>query len=100
MSKPYKAKSISGAQARVRQLEKQVADCSRYLGMANEREKKLKSERQVLAKLAAKGPCFYNPLDAWAAETLRDEILRTECGLNPDGTYIKHAETAPAPKTE
>jgi hypothetical protein len=32
-------------------------------------------ELRLLAKLAAKKPMFFNPLEAFAAETLRDRIL-------------------------
>lgn len=31
--------------------------------------------REMLAKLAAKEPMFYNPLEAFAAERVRDKIL-------------------------
>ncbi len=42
-----------------------------------------------MAKLAATGPAFYYPLEAMAAEQLRDDILRVSCRLNPDGTPIR-----------
>jgi hypothetical protein len=37
--------------------------------------KRLQSERLLLAKLAARTPQFFSPLEAMAAETLRDTIL-------------------------
>ncbi len=79
---PYKARSINGAQARVRNLEKQVAYLDKWAG-------ELVQERRILAKLAAEGPAFFNPLDAFAAKTLRDKILERECRLNPDGSPME-----------
>jgi len=48
----------------------------------------LHKERVALARLAAKGPAFSNPIEAWEAEALRDLILAS-IGLNPDGTTRK-----------
>ena len=45
-------------------------------------------ERILLAKAASDGPCFYNPIEAMAAKTLRDTILKDECGLLPNGDRI------------
>lgn len=42
--------------------------------------RKLRADRLTLAKLAARTPMFFNPLDAFAAETLRDKLL-TAAGL-------------------
>lgn len=78
-AKPYKAKTLSGAQARVRYLEKQ---CRSFLDQATQYHE----DRVLMAKLAAKGPAFYNPLEAMAAEKRRDEILGYWCKLNPDGS--------------
>jgi hypothetical protein len=80
---PYKAKTLSGAQTRVRQLLKQREEYSELIG-------RFRRERKLLAMLAAKGPCFYNPLDAFEAENIRDRILANECRLKPDGTPIGH----------
>jgi hypothetical protein len=77
-SRPYKARSLTGAQARVRMLEKQ-RDQAHY-------------ECQQLAKLAATGPTFFNPMDVWNAEAIRDRILLA-CGLNPDGSFIPKEAT-------
>lgn len=88
-SKPYRAKTLSGAQAYVRMLLKQRERTHRLLEQIDQERKQLLVDRRTLAKLAAKGPCFYNPLEAFAAETLRDNILRIECSLTPDGKYIR-----------
>jgi len=64
----YRAKSITGAQRRVRDLERQVQERDALLERWNK-------ERQLLARLAAKGPAFFNPLEAMYAEKIRDEIL-------------------------
>ncbi len=66
--KPYKAKSLSGAQSRVRQLSKQVAERDQLL-------ERWSYERRMLAKLAAETPQFFNPLVAMEAKQIRDEIL-------------------------
>lgn len=74
-------KSQAGAERRVRQLEKQTATLKAIA-------KKFYSERIMLAKLAAKGPAFFNPLHAMEAATVRDEILR-KLNMNPDGSFIR-----------
>lgn len=75
MRSPYKAKSLTGAQARVRQLLKQQATTTELLD-------RYAWERVELAKLASKTPMFFNPLDAIVAGNVRDRILR-EKGLIP-----------------
>ena len=80
-AKPYKARSISGAQQYVRLLLKQRMNTEALLS-------KWSHERRMLAKLAASGPAFYNPLDVYAAQKIRDVILEKECRLNPDGTPL------------
>jgi hypothetical protein len=77
----YRAKTLRGAETRVRQLLKTLREYDKICD-------RLKLERRTLAKLAAEGPCFYNPLDAMAAEILRDKILRDECRLTPEGKPI------------
>lgn len=67
----YKAKTLSGAQARVRTLERRI---THLVGLID----KLDKERRALAKLAAKEPMFFNPLDVWEAEKVRDRILNME----------------------
>jgi hypothetical protein len=86
-TKPYTAKTLSGAQALVRSLMKQRRK-------DNELIYRLTQELKLLAKLAAKGPAFFNPLEAMAAEQLRDRVLRQFCRLNPDGTPIKESPDA------
>lgn len=83
--KPYKAKSLAGAQRKARELQRdnqqlyaEIADLKRYLVREQHASR-------MLARLAAKGPAFDNPLIAWEAEQLRDRIL-AELGLNPDGS--------------
>ena len=84
--KPYKAKTITGAQARVRLLERQLAECHELL-------REFDVERKALAKLAANGPAFNSPLEAIHAEQVRDRILR-RMNLNPDGSFapFRHAQ--------
>lgn len=66
---PYKAKTLSGAQRRVRELMSVQADTMRLLDRFAE-------ERLMFAKLASKTPMFFNPLEVARAEKLRDELLR------------------------
>lgn len=87
MKTKYKPKTITGAQRRVRELMNQLDDYRKMFDRVSDENRRLKADRIRLAKLAAKGPCFFNPLDAMAAENLRDGILY-ECGLNPDGSFI------------
>lgn len=86
--KPYTAKTIAGAQRRVRELEKIVKSMDKHFGSCIAREKAALANCKILARLAAKSPMFNNPLEVWAAEKVRDGILR-EVGMNPDGTIIK-----------
>lgn len=67
--KKYKAKSMAGAQRRVRELEKQVAAW-------REVAEKFHEERTLLAKLSAETPQFFNPLDVMEAKKIRDSILK------------------------
>lgn len=76
----YKAKTISGAEKRVRQLLK----CMERRGELLDQWCR---ERKLLAMLAAKGPAFSNPLHAAAAEKIRNEILAS-MRMNPDGSYM------------
>lgn len=77
--KPYKAKSLSGAQALVRALLKQREETAELLT-------RFYQERNALAMLAANGPCFNNPLVAMEAKQIRNRVL-AEMNINPDGTY-------------
>lgn len=47
----------------------------------------LRSQNIQLAKLAAKGPAFFNPLEVMAAEGVRDRILK-DLGMAPDGSFL------------
>jgi hypothetical protein len=64
----YTAKTISGAQARVRNLERIVAKYEEICA-------RLKRERNTMAKLAADTPQFFNPIHVVNAKKLRDRIL-------------------------
>lgn len=68
-SKPYKAKSLRGAESRVRQLQKQIA-------VRDELLIRFDYERKMLAKLAAETPQFDNPLVVLEAKQIRDHVLR------------------------
>lgn len=65
----YKAKTLAGAQRRVRELEVQ-------LNAWREVTDKIARERTMLAKLAADTPQFFNPLDVMEAKQIRDRILK------------------------
>lgn len=66
--KPYKARTITGAQARVRQLMKLVDEQATLL-------LKFSNQKKLLARLAADTPQFYNPLEVMEAKQLRDSLL-------------------------
>jgi len=78
--KPYKGTTLAGASRRIQQLQNQIIELDSICC-------RLKDERVMLAKLAATGPAFFNPMDAWKAEKVRDEILK-RCGLNSDGSRL------------
>src|SRR5690606_28275785 len=65
---PYKAKSLKGAERRVREQQK-VIERLMLLGERYARD------RRLLAKLAADTPQFDNPLAIFEAKKIRDEIL-------------------------
>ena len=75
MSK-YKAKSLAGAQRRVRQLETQIESWSAVCDQVIK-------DRNLMAKLAAETPQFFNPLDVMEAKKTRDLILKQ---LNASGS--------------
>ena len=68
MSK-YKAKSLAGAQRRVRQLETQIESWSAVCDQVIK-------DRNLMAKLAAETPQFFNPLVVMEAKKTRDLILK------------------------
>lgn len=81
-TKPYKATSLRAAEREVRRLRKQVKKFASLWELSH-------MDRVKLAMLAADGPCFSNPMVAMEAKSRRDEILRTWCRLNPDGSHIR-----------
>lgn len=64
----YKAKTITGAERRVRELQRDLRRVRKLLA-------EYASERRALARLAAETPQFSNPLDVWEAKAIRDRIL-------------------------
>jgi predicted aminopeptidase len=86
--KPYRATSLPAAQREVRALRKRLTEFRALLDRYAANLKQCEADRRELAKLAAKGPAFDNPLRAFAAETLRDQVLLHECRLNPDGKFV------------
>ena len=68
MSK-YKAKSLAGAQRRVRELQSQIETWSAICDQ-------LQRDRNLMARLAAETPQFFNPLDLMEAKKTRDLILK------------------------
>ena len=85
----HRYRSIAGAVRRIRELQRQVD----YL---QEIVRKWEQDRILLAKLAAKGPAFDNPLVAWEAEKVRDAVLSLS-GLNPDGSFKRRPSTMNPP---
>lgn len=86
--KKTRFKSVESAEARVRLLEKRMQDYERICARIAADLKTQKRLAVLLAKLAATGPAFLNPLEALDAERCRDLIL-SENGLNPDGSVKK-----------
>lgn len=76
--KPYKPRSLKGAEVYVRNLRSQLDDMNRYLVREQHTSR-------LLARLSATGPAFNNLLVALEARSRRDQIL-AELGMNPDGT--------------
>lgn len=66
--RPYKARTLSGAEREVRQLRRQLARTCELL-------ERYARDRRLLAMLAAKTPQFDNPLLAMEAERVRDDVL-------------------------
>ena len=86
--KLYTAKTIRGAQEYARRLRRQLDDAHDAIENMAGTVSRLLDERIMLAKLAADGPCFDNPLQAHQAKSIRDTILKDEC-LAPDGTFLE-----------
>lgn len=70
---PYRAKTLSGAQAEVRRLRRQLEECRELLAQFDR-------ERRLMARLAADTPQFSNPLVVWEARKLRDGLLALRGG--------------------
>jgi len=69
MSKPYTARSLTGATRRVRECNKIIDGYERICC-------RLTKERNLMARLASDKPEFFNPIVVYEAERIRDEILR------------------------
>lgn len=54
---------------------------------------RLEAERLLLAKLAAKEPQFFNPLEAMDAQRLRDRILAENIQAHPRKRHVRGPET-------
>lgn len=85
--KAYRAKTLSGAQAQVRALVNRLASMTKFMEECH-------ADRLLMARLAAEGPSFFNPLEAMAAKQRRDVLLREWCKLNPDGTPLGQMKSA------
>jgi hypothetical protein len=79
--KPYKAKSLKGAEREVRNCRKIIEKYKELLDEAHR-------DRIQFAKLAADGPCFDNPIIVAEAKARRDEVLKRWCNLKPNGTWM------------
>lgn len=76
MTKPKpKIKSLKYALRLLREEYKSNAGLRWELDRHNEMFARGIAERKMLARLAAKTPQFFNPIEGWAAEKLRDDIL-------------------------
>lgn len=78
--KKTRFKSIESAERRIRQLQRRIQDYEAICARKTD-------ELHLLAKLAATGPAFFNPLEAAAAEKIRDALLH-RMRMNPDGTFL------------
>lgn len=72
-AKPYTSNSLPAAIREVRMLRK-------LRGQLSELLEQYARERKLLAMLAADVPQFDNPLKAWEAKELRDQILGHDWG--------------------
>ena len=78
--KKTRFKSLESAERRIRQLQQRIKDYEAICARKTD-------ELHLLAKLAATGPAFFNPLEAAAAEKIRDALLY-RMRMNPDGTFL------------
>ncbi len=78
--KKTRFRSIESAERRIRQLQRRIQDYEAICARKTD-------ELHLLAKLAATGPAFFNPLEAAAAEKIRDALLH-RMRMNSDGTFL------------
>lgn len=83
--KKTRFKSLENAERRVRLLEQRIKEYEVICGRKD-------AELNLLARLAATGPAFFNPLTAAEAECVRDARLRN-LHMHPDGTFISEPVT-------
>ena len=70
-------KTHAAAEQRLAQVEKKLEQETARVG-------RYRKQMTMLAKLAADGPCFFNPLHVSEAKALRNDLLY-EAGLRPNG---------------
>jgi hypothetical protein len=83
----YKAKTLRGAELEVSRRRRDIVRLNEVIARLATKIGDLEHDRQMLARLAAKGPAFSNPIHAAHAEALRDRIL-AELGMNPYGKAL------------
>lgn len=92
MGKPsgrsVKAKSIEAAERKNRSLEQRHQTLESYIDRITRERRLVETHCVLLAKLAADGPAFYNPLEIFEAKRIRDAYLFRE-GLDRDGSPIE-----------
>lgn len=96
--KTYVPKTLAAARRKIRELQSldgarvrlvnHLRDVRFKLLKENE---ELRNQRRALAKLAGQH-CFDNPLVVYEAQKLRDQILKAECQMTPEGKPIKLAD--------
>jgi hypothetical protein len=88
MKTKHRFKSIEGAVRRIRQLEKIIEQYRDISGDLSADNQIFDQDRKLMARLAADGPCFDNPLIIYEAKCLRDRLLAMQ-RLTPDGKYME-----------
>lgn len=64
--------------------EQRLAQVEEKLEQERDRLERCRQQMLMLAKLAADGPCFFNPLHVAEAKALRNDLLY-QAGLRPNG---------------
>jgi hypothetical protein len=64
--------------------EQRLAQVEAKLEQERDRVERCRQQMLMLAKLAADGPCFLNPLHVAEAKALRNDLLY-QAGLRPNG---------------